>query len=167
MIITGTEVHTRCREAFALEDVAKVSTARRARYFCASHAIRIIILSTDCSWYRCMQRTARQLRQVWDGIHYGTIEERRPATSTVELGCALVQRGTTSRACIHTICVMFIVLPSSGGLGPLLTQNTELCQAYQRQVTLPNAAWAYLFRRQDRPPLAFALGLIAHASNLL
>ena len=65
-----------------------------------------------------------------------TVEERGPSATTVELGCTLIQRSTTSCAGINSFLVELVVLSCPRGLSALLTEDTELQVPNERHINL-------------------------------
>lgn len=56
-----------------------------------------------------------------------SVEERRPAATTIEFGCCLVQRRVAPCACVDTIFgVVLVVFTRTGHFSSLFTQDAEL-----------------------------------------
>ena len=65
-----------------------------------------------------------------------TVEERGPSATTVELGCTLIQRSTTTCAGIDSFLVELVVLSCPRGFSALLTEDTELRVPNERHMDL-------------------------------
>lgn len=95
-----------CAETLSFEYVTKVTSAGVANDLCANHAKGYVLVTTY---------SARD-----------SIEESRPATSTIKLRGTGVQRGSTPSAFVNSLALEFLVLSGAGRFGALLTQDAEL-----------------------------------------
>jgi len=88
------------------KNMSEMASASRAGDLCAYSAKRTVLLTRYGTW---------------EGI-----EEGWPAAATVKLGAALVKWRVAAGAGIDPCCLVMLVLPSPGSLGPFQPEHPEL-----------------------------------------